>query len=161
MKWRVGDVPQIETSVALPGIREKKNRKYRSYFYTSHSIIRKKMPAAEEAAGGESAQHPSLSLSLQPTPPAGSGSGVGGPGRRPSFRDPIRARGVRSTVSSPRTLLGQLGTPSLSRSSLAPRIHGSQEEGIANPRGRTRAPSPFSRTRTMGSRAQLLRVPGS
>lgn len=24
MKWRVGDVPQIETSVALPGIREKK-----------------------------------------------------------------------------------------------------------------------------------------
>lgn len=53
MKWRVGDVPQIETSVALPGIREKKkNRKYRSYFRTSNSIIRKKMPAAEEAAGG-------------------------------------------------------------------------------------------------------------
>lgn len=55
MKWRVGDVPQIETSVALPGIREReKNRKYRSYFHTSNSIIRKKMPAAEEAAGGES-----------------------------------------------------------------------------------------------------------
>lgn len=54
MKWRVGDVPQIETSVALPGIRERKNRKYRSYFHTSNSVIRKKTPAAEEAAGGES-----------------------------------------------------------------------------------------------------------
>lgn len=110
MKWRVGDVPQIETSVALPEIREKKNRKYRSYFYTSHSVIRKKMPAAKEAAGGESARHPPP----HPTPPF----------RRPQ-RDPVVRLGVRSTappsgirprqervqitVSSPRTQLGASG----------------------------------------------------
>lgn len=40
------------------------------------------MPAAEEAAGGESARHPSLPLS-PPLSPAGSGSLVGVPGAAP------------------------------------------------------------------------------
>lgn len=36
MKWRVGDVPQIETSVALPGIREKKKIENIEVIFTLH-----------------------------------------------------------------------------------------------------------------------------
>lgn len=120
------------------------------------------MPAAEEAAGGESAL-PSSLPNPRPHPPlagSGSGAGGGGPERRPSFRDPTRAREGSRALSPPLApSLGHLGTPTPSPPSLTPqdpRVTGGGGRAL---RRQVLSAVPFPRIRTMGSRTHPVPVP--
>lgn len=80
------------------------------------------MPAAEEAAGGESARPPSLPPHPTPTSPQRDPvAGQGGPERRPSFQDPTSAGGDLEHCLFPLApSSGYLGTPNPCPLSLTP-----------------------------------------
>lgn len=108
------------------------------------------MPAAKEAAGGSQPDplcpHP---------PPAGSDSRVGVPSATlpPGIRP--RPAKVPSDISSPRIQLGHKALQPLSPGYAG---HGG---GDRRPRGQLSSAVPFPTTRTMGSRAHPIPVPGS
>lgn len=103
------------------------------------------MPAAEEAAGGESARPPSLPP--HPTPPSPQRdpvAGQGGPERRPSFRDPTPAGGGSEHCLLPsHPALGIWALPPPLRPPSPARIRGSREEGDRNRGGQVPSGVPF------------------
>lgn len=120
------------------------------------------MPAAKEAAGGESARPPSLPP--HPTPPSPQRDPVAGQGgsRAPPLLPGSDSgwRGFRALSPPLAPSSGHLGTPIPSLPSFnPPRIRGSREEVDRRPRGQVLSVVPFPGIRTMGSRAHPVPVP--
>ena len=118
------------------------------------------MPAAEEAAGGESARPPLLPPHSQtPSGIRRRDRGWGVPEHSPSFPDPTQAGVGRSSISGPRTQLGPSGHSNPSLSTLNPQDPQVKGGGDHGPTGQVLGAVPFPRIRTMGSWAHPVPVP--